>query len=148
MQRNIQTEREDNLAAVAVASEDAPSHVCHIVVAFAFVLGLVLFLDRAALSVLAPAVRRDLNIGPMAMGGVFTAFIWGYALLHVPVGWLAQSASWTRLRTAMPRRVGQQRSVSAASPSAAERRVGGGVPGSPTGERRGLGRATIVLLRV
>ena len=88
MQRNIQTEREDNLSAVTADSEDAPSHVHHIVVAFAFVLGLVLFLDRAALSVLAPAIRRDLNIGPMAMGGVFTAFIWGYALLHVPVGWL------------------------------------------------------------
>jgi MFS family permease len=88
VQRNIQTEREDNLAAVTADSEDAPSRVHHIVVAFAFVLGLVLFLDRAALSMLAPAIRRDLNIGPMAMGGVFTAFIWGYALLHVPVGWL------------------------------------------------------------
>src|SRR5208337_3945796 len=62
---------------------------------------LVLFLDRAALSVLAPAVRRDLNIGPMAMGGVFTAFIWGYALLHIPVGWLGDLWGARKVLTAV-----------------------------------------------
>jgi MFS family permease len=58
------------------------------VVAFSFALGLVLFLDRAALSVVAPAIRRDLHFGPLAMGAVFTAFMWGYALMHLPAGWL------------------------------------------------------------
>jgi MFS family permease len=71
------------------------------VVAFAFVLGLVLFIDRAALSVLAPAIRRDLGIGPMAMGGVFTAFIWGYALFHVPAGWLGDHLGARRVLTAI-----------------------------------------------
>jgi predicted MFS family arabinose efflux permease len=47
---------------------------------------MVLFLDRAAHSVLAPSIRRDLHIGPAAMGAVFTAFVWGYALLHIPSG--------------------------------------------------------------
>jgi MFS family permease len=83
-----QAEQPDKVAVAGEATEDTPSRVRHVVVAFAFVLGLVLFLDRAALSVLAPAVRRDLHFGPMAMGAVFTAFIWGYALLHVPAGWL------------------------------------------------------------
>jgi MFS family permease len=83
-----QTEWPDNAAVTGATSEDAPSRVRHVVVAFAFVLGPVLFLDRAVRSVLAPAARRDLKIGPMAMGGVFTAFIWGYGLLHVPAGWL------------------------------------------------------------
>ena len=89
------------MAVRAATSEPAASGVRHIVVAFAFVLGLVLFIDRAALSVLAPAVRRDLDIGPMAMGGVFTAFIWGYALLHVPVGWLGDLWGARKVLTAV-----------------------------------------------
>lgn len=71
--------------AVAAPPNQA-SAVRHKVVALTFCLGLVLFLDRAALSVLAPSIRRDLHLGPAAMGGVFTAFVWGYALLHIPAG--------------------------------------------------------------
>ena len=59
----------------------------HVVVA-AFLLACVLYLDRAALSVLAPAIRRDLGIGPMGMSWIFSAFVWGYALFHLPAGWL------------------------------------------------------------
>ena len=71
----------------AVAAPPNPATgVRHKVVALTFCLGLVLFLDRAALSVLAPSIRRDLHLGPAAMGGVFTAFVWGYALLNIPAG--------------------------------------------------------------
>jgi len=52
----------------------------------AFLLGLVLYVDRAALSVAAPSLRRDLNLSPMDMGWLFSAFVWGYALFHVPAG--------------------------------------------------------------
>ncbi len=81
--------------------DSAPSRARHKVVALAFLLALVLYLDRAALSVLAPAIRRDLNIGPMAMGAVFTAFVWGYALLHVPAGWLGDRFGARRVLTAI-----------------------------------------------
>ena len=64
--RETQTAGQNNVAADGATCADAPSRVRHVVVAFAFVLGLVLFIDRAALSVLAPAIRRDLNFGPMA----------------------------------------------------------------------------------
>jgi len=73
----------------------------HKVVGLTFVLGFVLYLDRAALSVLAPAIRRDLHFGPMALGGVFMAFVWGYALFNIPSGsWetaSAPAASWRPL---------------------------------------------------
>jgi MFS family permease len=66
-----------------------PTTVRYKVVGLVFLLSLILYVDRAALSVLAPTIRRDLNLGPMAMGWIFSAFVWGYALFHVPTGWLA-----------------------------------------------------------
>jgi len=65
-----------------------PTRARHGVTAMAFLLGLVLYVDRAALSVAAPSLRRDLNLSPMDMGWLFSAFVWGYALFHVPSGWL------------------------------------------------------------
>jgi MFS family permease len=67
---------------------NAPAARRHKVVGLAFLLGTVLYLDRAALSVAAPAMRRELNLDPMALGWIFSAFVWGYALFHVPSGWL------------------------------------------------------------
>ncbi len=58
------------------------------VVLATFLLSTVLYVDRAALSVLAPAIRRDLHLDPMAMGWIFSAFVWGYALFHIPSGWM------------------------------------------------------------
>jgi len=58
-------------------------------------------MDRAALSVLAPAIRRDLHLSPIAMGAVFTAFIWGYAACHVPAGWLGDVWGARRVLTAI-----------------------------------------------
>ena len=66
-----------------------------------FLLSTILYLDRAALSVLAPAIRRDLNIGPMAMGWIFSAFVWGYALFHVPSGWLGDRIGARRVLAAI-----------------------------------------------
>ncbi len=60
----------------------------HVVVAMTFLLGLLLYLDRAALSVAAPDIRRELGLGPLAMGWIFTAFVAGYAVFHLPTGWL------------------------------------------------------------
>lgn len=44
------------------------------------------YLDRTLLSVAAPAMGKDLGIGPVAMGLVFAAFSWSYAFAQVPGG--------------------------------------------------------------
>jgi MFS family permease len=67
----------------------------------AFALGLVLYLDRAALSVLAPAIRHDLHIDPLALGWIFSAFVLGYALFHVPAGWLGDRLGARRVLAAI-----------------------------------------------
>lgn len=66
--------------------------VRHLVVAVAFSLSFILYLDRAALAVLAPAIREDLGLSAMDMGWIFSAFVWGYALFHIPSGWLGDRA--------------------------------------------------------
>ncbi len=67
---------------------ERPSRVRYQLVAASFTLSLVLYLDRTAMAVLAPAIREDLNFSAMDMGWVFSAFVWGYAIFHLPSGWL------------------------------------------------------------
>ncbi len=74
------------MAVACVASELAPSRKRYLVVAGSFLLAVILYLDRAALSVTAPSIRRELGLTPMEMGWVFSAFVWGYALFHIPAG--------------------------------------------------------------
>jgi sugar phosphate permease len=46
------------------------------------------YLDRGNLSVAAPLIMRDLGISNTAMGVVLSAFVWPYALMNLPTGWL------------------------------------------------------------
>jgi len=44
------------------------------------------YLDRTVLGIAAPFLSKDLNLDPTAMGLVFSAFSWSYALLQIPGG--------------------------------------------------------------
>jgi MFS transporter, ACS family, glucarate transporter len=44
--------------------------------------------DRVAVSVLAPSLARDLQLDPIAVGWLLSAFAWSYVLAHLPAGWL------------------------------------------------------------
>ena len=69
-------------------SAQRPTGVRHNVVAFAVALAVITYIDRVCISQAAPAIRRDLGIGPVEMGTVFTAFGWAYALCEIPGGYL------------------------------------------------------------
>lgn len=63
---------------------------------FRFIIGLLLFLagmlnylDRAALSVAAPLVKKDLGIGDAEMGLLFSSFFLGYCIFCFVGGWAA-----------------------------------------------------------
>jgi len=45
------------------------------------------YLDRQALSVVAPAVRAELQLDNAQLGLLLSAFFWSYALMHIFVGW-------------------------------------------------------------
>lgn len=59
------------------------------VVAGLFLLSLITYVDRAAISSAKDSVARDLQLSDQAMGAVFSAFALGYALAQTPSGWLA-----------------------------------------------------------
>lgn len=47
------------------------------------------YVDRGALPIAAPLVQDELGFSPRQLGLLFSAFFWSYALLQIPVGWLA-----------------------------------------------------------
>jgi MFS family permease len=82
-----------------IAGVAKPTQVRHKLVGATFLLALILYLDRAALSVLAPAIRQDLGLDALELGWMFSAFVWGYALFHIPAGWLADRYGPRRVLT-------------------------------------------------
>ncbi|HWC84630.1 MAG TPA: MFS transporter [Pseudonocardiaceae bacterium] len=46
------------------------------------------YLDRGNLSVAAPTISKDLGISHTEMGLVLSAFVWPYAVMNLPSGWL------------------------------------------------------------
>jgi ACS family glucarate transporter-like MFS transporter len=59
-----------------------------IVVAMLFAVTIINYADRAALSLAAPLMTKDLGIDPLELGIVFSAFGWSYVIAQVPGGWL------------------------------------------------------------
>jgi MFS transporter, ACS family, glucarate transporter len=62
-----------------------------VLLAFAFTLAVVTYLDRVCISSAAPFIRRDLHLTVWQMGLVFSAFTLAYALFEVPSGWLGDA---------------------------------------------------------
>jgi len=58
---------------------------------------LVSFLDRINLSAAAPQLQRELGIGPVEMGFLFSAFYWPYAALQIPLGLSVDRLGVTRI---------------------------------------------------
>jgi ACS family hexuronate transporter-like MFS transporter len=60
-----------------------------VVAALLFFAGMLNYLDRAALSVVAPIIKRDLHIGDAQMGLLFSSFFIGYCVFCFVGGWAA-----------------------------------------------------------
>ena len=70
-------------------SPASPSRARYYVLIFSFVVGLVMFLDRACMGAATPMIMRDFRLNKIAMGWSVSAFNWTYALFQIPGGWLA-----------------------------------------------------------
>ena len=46
------------------------------------------YVDRSNLSIVAPFLAKELELGPVQMGLLFSAFAWSYAIANLPGGWL------------------------------------------------------------
>ncbi len=51
---------------------------------------LINYVDRGALPTAAPLIQKELGLSASQLGVLFSAFFWSYALLQLPVGWLAE----------------------------------------------------------
>jgi MFS transporter, ACS family, glucarate transporter len=80
--------REERMRAIASAAEMRKSHVRFLVVTMLFLLTTINYADRATLSIAGSALSKELQLDPVAMGYVFSAFGWSYVIAQVPGGWL------------------------------------------------------------
>jgi MFS family permease len=48
------------------------------------------YVDRGTLPTAAHSIQLDLNLTPVQMGILLSAFFWTYSLAQIPVGWLAE----------------------------------------------------------
>lgn len=58
----------------------------HVVVGLLGAVSALTFLDRMAISVTAPAIQKDLHIGPALWGWVLSAYVLAYGLFEIPSG--------------------------------------------------------------
>jgi len=71
-------------------SSDLPqSRTRYKVVGLTILLGVVTYLDRVAISRMAPEIMADLNLSKVQMGYVFSSFALAYALFEIPSAWWA-----------------------------------------------------------
>jgi sugar phosphate permease len=77
----------------------AASRVRGRVLAFAFLLAVVTYLDRVCISAAAPYIMEDLNLTVLQMSAVFSAFTLAYSLFEVPSGWLGDVRGPRRVLT-------------------------------------------------
>jgi MFS transporter, ACS family, D-galactonate transporter len=80
-------ERSEKADRLSLASQGTstwwPWHVC-----FFLLLAVCLsYLDRQALSVVAPLVMREMNLDNAKLGLLLSAFFWSFALMHLVDGW-------------------------------------------------------------
>ena len=58
------------------------------ILAMLFIVTVINYAVRAALSLAAPSLTRDLGIDSLQLGVVFSAFGWSYVIAQIPGGWL------------------------------------------------------------
>jgi MFS transporter, ACS family, glucarate transporter len=73
----------------------------YLVVAGLFLLSLITYIDRAAISSVKEPLSADLALNDQQMGAVFSAFALGYAIAQVPSGWFADKAGPRLMLTAV-----------------------------------------------
>ena len=73
---------------LAADPAERPTRVRYGILLFLFLLTTVNFADRATLSIVGTDLAKQLQLDPVAMGYVFSAFAWAYVICQIPGGWL------------------------------------------------------------
>ncbi|MGI9075515.1 MAG: MFS transporter [Bryobacteraceae bacterium] len=70
------------------AANSKPSHIRWIVVGFLGVIAALTYIDRLNLGIVAHSVQQEYRFNTQTMGWILGGFSLGYAIFHVPGGWL------------------------------------------------------------
>jgi sugar phosphate permease len=65
------------------------SQIRYYVLALSFLVGMVMFLDRACMGAMTPAIMREFGVDKPTMGWIASCFNFTYSLFQIPGGWLA-----------------------------------------------------------
>ena len=65
------------------------SRVRWLLIFWMFVVSAIAYLDRVNISIAGQAIAKEFHLSNVELGGVFSAFVMGYALFQAPGGWLA-----------------------------------------------------------
>lgn len=65
-----------------------PTWVRYRVLGMLFLLSIVTYLDRMAIGGAGPFIRRELELTPLQLGAIFSAFQLAYGIFEIPSGWL------------------------------------------------------------
>src|SRR5436189_1303649 len=88
-----------NRTAANVVSVVRPTRIRHRVLGLTILLGMVTYLDRVCISVLAPNIQEELSLSKMEMSYVFSAFALAYAAFEIPTAWWADRVGSRRVLT-------------------------------------------------
>ncbi len=73
---------------MTTAAAVKPTTVRYRMLALVFLATTINYVDRSNLSIVAPFLSKELGLGPVQMGLLFSAFAWSYAVANLPGGWL------------------------------------------------------------
>lgn len=75
-------------SAILETAASHPSKARWMVLFLISLMYLLTYMDRSNISVAAPAIAKEFGMSKTAMGFVFSAFLWAYAIGQIPGGWL------------------------------------------------------------
>ena len=76
----------DNKNVTSPTASAARTNVRYVILAMIFIVTVFNYVDRATLSIAAPAMRADLGFDALTMGIAFSAFGWAYTSMQIPGG--------------------------------------------------------------
>jgi ACS family D-galactonate transporter-like MFS transporter len=84
MEMNIQAQRIETIEQRKLPQK--PSSIRYMVLILLFTAMAINYMDRASISVMAPAMKSSLNLSPAMLGLIFSAFSWSYLAMQIPGG--------------------------------------------------------------
>lgn len=69
-------------------SVQQPSRARYLIILVLFVVSTINYADRATLSIVGTALSKEMQLDPVTLGYLLSAFSWSYVALQIPGGWL------------------------------------------------------------